>query len=273
MKFILTIALLLVITFSYSQVQVMSYNIKYDDRNDPVNGWKARKVALIGLIDYHNPDIIGTQEALKHQLDDITTSLEKYSYLGVARDDGDTTGEYSAILYDKNKYRVLDQGTFWLSETPSKPSKAWDAALPRICTWAFFEDKEGFNFYIFNTHFDHVGNQAREKSAELISSKMTELDHPAILTGDFNVTSATRAYTELTSVLADAKKESYKRPYGPDATFNGFQFNEKPERRIDYIFFAGQWKVLDYVTMSDSQDMKYPSDHFPVMATFVYETD
>lgn len=275
MRGLLSILLIVLVAApSLAQIRVMSYNIKFDDKRDSVNNWEARKDGLIGLLNYHEPDIIGVQEALKHQIDDMLSGLDHFKKIGVGRDDGKQQGEYSAILYNAEKFTLLDSGTFWLSTTPEKVSTGWDAALPRICTWARFEDGQGDRFYIFNTHFDHVGEQARLESAKLIRERvMEQVQAPAVIMGDFNFTSDKAPYEVMTEYFADAKKESSTRPYGPDGTFNAFRFHEPVERRIDYIYLYGKWEVLAYATLSDSRDMKYPSDHFPVMTIIspVYE--
>jgi endonuclease/exonuclease/phosphatase family metal-dependent hydrolase len=249
------------------EMRVMSYNIKFDDTRDSVNNWNNRKDWLIGLLKYHEPDIIGTQEGLKHQLDDMLEGLPDFKMVGVGRDDGKEKGEYSAILYNAVKYTLVDQGTFWLSDSPEKVSVGWDAALPRVCTWALLETREGNRFYVYNTHFDHVGEKARAESARLISTHVrNSVKAPTVILGDFNVTPDTAPYGVLSEHFQDARQESLTEPYGPEATFNAFRFEEQPERRIDYIFLYGKWEVLSFATLSDSKEMRYPSDHFPVVA-------
>ena len=252
---------------SYGQsIRVMTYNIKFDDKKDTVNGWEMRKEHVIGLISYHNPDIVGTQEGLRHQLEDIKTALPQLEYLGAARDDGKEKGEYTAIYFNKNKFREVRSGTFWLSPSQDRPSKGWDAALPRICTWAEMKTRDsGVSLFVFNTHFDHVGKLAREKSVDIILKKIQEVakDNPVILMGDFNFTPESTPYAQMT--LADSKRIAQK-VYGPEATFNGFNFTRKPDRRIDYIFVGRSIDVLHHAVLTDSQDLKYPSDHFPVIA-------
>src|SRR5690606_5031135 len=157
------------------------------------NNWDNRKEFLISQLNFHAPDVFGTQEGLVHQLKDIDAGLEDYTYFGVGRDHGDDRGEFTAIFYNKEKLNLLEQSTFWLSETPETPSKGWDAALPRICTYGLFENKEdGSKFMVFNTHFDHVGVKAREESSKLILKKIKELNSdnlPVVVTGDFNLES------------------------------------------------------------------------------------
>jgi endonuclease/exonuclease/phosphatase family metal-dependent hydrolase len=250
-------------------VKLMTYNIKFDDKNDQVNNWNNRKENLIGLLKYHQPNIFGTQEGLFNQLEDIDNALSDYTYVGVAREDGKQEGEYSAIFYDSTLFMLKSSGNFWLSETPDKPSKGWDAANTRICTWAHFENGEsGKSFYVFNAHFDHVGVEARKNSIKLITKKVNEIaaNSAVIVMGDFNFTNDSEPYQLITKNLSDSYLISEKAPYGPEATFNAFRFSEMPKRRIDYIFVNDGVEVLSYATLSDSKEMHYPSDHFPVQA-------
>ncbi|MEQ9167215.1 MAG: endonuclease/exonuclease/phosphatase family protein [Fulvivirga sp.] len=252
-----------------TSIKVMSYNIKFDDKNDPVNNWANRKDQVVGLLKYHEPLIFGTQEGLHHQLEDIKAGLSNFEYIGVARDDGKQKGEYSAFFYNTKYFKPIQSGTFWLSETPETPSKSWDAALPRVCSWAEMEDiNSKRRFFVFNTHFDHIGVVAREKSIGVIINKIKELvnDLPVVVMGDFNFEDDTAPYKRMTEFLNDTRLADNVDPYGPEATFNGFHFDVQPEKRIDYIFVNGQIKVKSFATLSDSQDMAYPSDHFPVVA-------
>lgn len=261
------------LSHSFAQVHkadfsVMTYNLKYDDKNDAVNGWNNRSELVIGLLKYHQPAIFGTQEGLYNQLEDIDNALSNYAYLGVAREDGKKSGEFSAIFYDSTLFNLERSGDFWLSETPEKPSKGWDAAYTRICSWAEFQSKEsGKVFFVFNAHFDNVGEIARANSASLILEKISALakDIPVLLMGDLNFTPEAPPYKILSNVFQDSRLVSQSTPYGPKATFNGFHFTELPENRIDYVFASEAFKVLSYATLSDSYEMRYPSDHFPVI--------
>lgn len=249
-------------------IRLATYNIKYDDTRDTVNNWSRRKSEVAGLIKYHQFEIFGVQEALHHQLQDLKEQLPSFDYVGVGRDNGKRAGEYSALFYSSQVYSVEQSGTFWLSKTPESPSKNWDAALPRICTWAKFEHKaSGTKFFVFNTHFDHRGIKAREESAKVIKDKIIELtkNEPVILMGDFNFESTATPYAIITKSLSDTYLSTETTPYGPEATFNAFQFYKQPEPRIDYIFTRGDVKTLTYATLSDSKNMLYPSDHFPVV--------
>lgn len=249
-------------------IRVATYNIKYDDTRDTVNNWSRRKSEVTGLIKYHQFQLFGTQEGLHHQLEQMKEGLQNFEYVGVARDDGKQKGEYSAFFYDTNIFTLIESGTFWLSKTPDKPSKDWDAALPRICTWGEMQHKaSGKKFFVFNAHFDHRGVKAREESAKVIMKKAREIapDNPVIVMGDFNFQSTAKPYAVITKSMSDSFLNSKTAPYGPEATFNAFRFNQLPARRIDYIFTKGGLETLAYATISDSKKMLYPSDHFPVV--------
>src|SRR5690606_30892427 len=184
-------------------LEVMTYNIRYDNPGDAPNHWDNRKEFLISQLRYHAPDVLGTQEGLVHQLRDIDRGLANYAYFGVGRDHGDEKGEFTAIFYNTDKLELISESTFWLSPTPDIPSKGWDAALPRICTYGIFERRvDGSRFMVFNTHFDHVGTKAREESSKLILEKMKELNSgglPTVLCGDLNLESEDRKSTRLNS--------------------------------------------------------------------------
>lgn len=258
-----------VIAQSTTHIKVMSYNIKFDDKNDPVNNWDKRKSDVIGLLKYHAPLLFGTQEGLHHQLEDIKADLSDFEYIGVARDDGKQKGEYSAFFYNTKHFKPIKSGTFWLSETPEVPSKSWDAALPRVCSWAEMEHvPTKKRFFMFNTHFDHMGVVAREKSVGVILDKIKSLAQgaPVVVTGDFNFEDDEIPYEVITQSLHDSRLTEGVEPYGPEATFNGFHFDQQPEKRIDYILVNDKIKVKSFATLSDSKDMDYPSDHFPVVA-------
>ncbi|WP_417444792.1 endonuclease/exonuclease/phosphatase family protein [Joostella sp.] len=252
-------------------LKVMTYNIKYNNPSDAKNNWDSRKDFLISQLNFYAPDIFGTQEGLHGQLEDIQHALKDYKYIGVGRDEGDTKGEYSAIFYNVKKYDVENGSTFWLSPTPNTPSKGWDAALNRICSYATFKDKEsGKEFMVFNTHFDHVGHVARLESSKLILKKMKELNPknlPIVLTGDFNLDSNSEGVVAIKKEMLDSHLEAGKNAFGPDGTFNGFHFEKPVDNKIDFVFISdNDFEVLKSGIFSDSKNLKYPSDHFPVMA-------
>lgn len=255
------------------EFNVVSYNIRFNNPHDNENWWGHRKEATVGLLRAKDPISFGVQEAVLSQMEYIDEHLEDYAYVGVGRDDGKTGGEYSAIFY-KKELKVLNSGTFWLSPTPDKVSKGWDAALPRVCTYAQFETAEGKRFWHFNTHFDHVGEEARAESAKLIVQKikeMTKADEAVVLTGDFNVTPETAPYANITAFMEDDANLSSSPLKGPKGTFSGFDVNSKLERRIDYIF-SRNLKVLSYAHLDDKRDNGlWISDHLPVMVQFSFD--
>lgn len=256
-------------TFMSAQMEVMSYNIRFLTENDGENSWSYRKDYITNQLKFYEPDILGVQEAVYEQLQHFDSAMEDYRYVGVGRDKGDNEGEFSAIFYNTKKFEVLEEDTFWLSETPEKPSKGWDAALPRVCTWVLLQKKSsGEKFYVFNTHFDHIGEQAREESARLIMEqieRINEEDHPVILMGDLNLEPDSNAVRFLSEEMNDSKLVAEKVAFGPEGTFNGYRFDEPVTRRIDYIFTDDNFRVLKYAVLSDSKDLKYPSDHLPVL--------
>jgi len=260
-------------------IRVMTFNIRYDNPQDGVNAWPNRKELVARLIGFYGPALFGVQEALYGQMKDLEERLPDYAWVGVGRDDGDKQGEFSAIFYREDRYEKEDSGTFWLSETPLiRGSLGWDAACVRIVTWVKMSDRmSGETFYMFNTHFDHRGIVAREKSAELLISKVNEIagDFPVIVTGDFNSRDSSKIYKILTSTtdikknikccLKDSKLISRTAAYGPDATFNGFGRSDHAQR-IDYIFVADPFVVQKYGVLCEHWNGIYPSDHMPVLA-------
>jgi endonuclease/exonuclease/phosphatase family metal-dependent hydrolase len=249
-------------------LNIATYNIRFDSPTDEGNMWTDRAPHLINLIKFHQMDIIGTQEGMHHQLEEMKEGLE-FPYIGVGRDKGDEAGEFTAIFYDPAKFEVLEENTFWLSETPDKPSKGWDAQFNRICTYGKFRHKELGAFYVFNIHYDHMGQQAREESSKLLLKKIGEINSenlPLILMGDFNVTDENPAYeTIAASALQDSMEKSATPSIGPKGTFNAFKWELLPENIIDHIFISDHFKVHRHGILTDNYGKKYPSDHFPVM--------
>ncbi|APG61490.1 endonuclease/exonuclease/phosphatase family protein [Christiangramia salexigens] len=269
-KFIYFLSLFICLQSSSQELEIMSYNIKYANENDGENSWSKRKDFLTNQLKYYEPDIIGIQEAVIGQLKHITSEIDTYAYVGVGRDDGKQKGEYSAILYNTRKFKVLDSKTFWLSETPEKVSVGWDAAMERICTYALFiDEKTDREFWVFNTHFDHIGEEARAQSTKLILKKISEINShklPVVLTGDFNLEPDSDPILDLKRSLKDSRTSATQVSFGSEGTFNGFNFGAQVTRRIDYIFVSPEVKVLKYGALSDSKDLKYPSDHFPIIS-------
>lgn len=269
-------------TFGQSQnsanLRVMTFNIRYNEPRDGENAWEFRKQKVADVIRFHKADLVGVQEALIGQLKDLETLLPNFGWCGAGRDDGKESGEFSAILYRKDRFKLLESKTFWLSQTPEAVgSKSWDAALPRIVTLAKFQDKlTKKTFYQFNTHFDHIGEKARQESAKLILSNISKIAGnkiPYVLTGDFNVVEDSEPYKILTGksiekfplILKDARYESRNSHFGGNSTFSGFKELE-PNRKIDYIFVKDGTKVFEHGILSDLWNGKWASDHLPVLA-------
>lgn len=283
----LTSILCLCTLLSMSQIlSVGQYNIRYDNPSDKKsgNGWDVRLSKIASLIHYEGWDVIGIQEALHHQYQDLQKELDDYGSVGVGRDDGKKKGEYAPIFYKKSRILCHKQGTFWLSETPEViGSKGWDAALPRICTWAFLEDKTtNQRFWMFNLHMDHIGIQARTESARLVLRKIEEMcgNDPYILTGDFNVNQHSNEYSEL--VKSGKLRDAYdvaKYRMAENGTYNSFSANRFTQNRIDHVFVSPQFHVQNFGILTygywlpdptDSKakdtscEMRVLSDHYPV---------
>lgn len=257
-------------------LRVMTFNLRYNNPGDGINAWPNRKAWVAKLIRFHDADVVGVQEALHGMLVDLDTLLPEYSRVGVGRTDGKDKGEFSAILYKKNRVEMLENQTFWLSTNPEVVGvKAWDAALERIATWGRFRDRaSGCTYVHLNTHFDHVGEQARRESAKLIRRKLATIAGtlPVIMTGDLNSPPTSTAYTTLTSgavdgglaPLIDGYVSSREGNYGPSGSFNSFK--EIGDARIDYVMVSPGIEVLKHGILSDRWDQRFPSDHLPVIA-------
>lgn len=255
--------------FLQAQTKVMTYNIRNSHANDGVNKWSKRKATLAGLIKKVDPDVLGTQEVIYNQLKDLQKALPAYQSWGVGRNNGKHAGEHSAIFFKKDKYELLTGGNFWLSETPTVPgSKGWDAGLTRICSWVKLKDKAtGTSFFVFNTHFDHKGKQARRNSAALIRTMADSLagNDPVIITGDFNFTPDDPGYTIMTEpgkhriALSDSYTEGT-----PNYTDCGFNVSNTNCHRIDYIFYSNHFTKSQYTLHTDNNGTYYPSDHLTI---------
>jgi endonuclease/exonuclease/phosphatase family metal-dependent hydrolase len=256
-------------------LRVMTFNIRYNTAADSAHAWPYRRDWVASTVRFHEADLLGIQEALPDQVSDLAERLPDFEWIGVGRDDGASGGEFSAIFYRRARFVVEDHGTFWLSETPEVPgSKSWDAAITRIVTWARFRDgDDGPVFYHFNTHFDHVGEQAREESARLIVDRVNAMagTTPTVITGDFNADPTRPPYAVLSAAFRDAFSDSGTPHHGPDATYyGGFVINAASAgRRIDYIFVNNDVTVLRHGTLTDNWFGNLPSDHLPVLAEIV----
>lgn len=265
-RLLLAAAALLAVMTSYGQnLHIATYNIRYDNEGDAKeNPWSKRYPHIAALVNKADLDVFGTQEGLFHQLSDLLRIMPAYEYTGLGRN-GAREGEHSAIWYKRDKFTLLQSGNFWLSDTPEKVSKGWDAKLERICTWAQFADKQtGFTFYFFNTHFDHKGQLARKNSLDLIFQQIGNIagTTPTVLTGDFNMVINSVPYSRF----HNAHDVAAKVEDGKTGTFNGFDTARHSTERIDHIFVSDEFKVNTYSLGKDTYDgNKYPSDHFPVI--------
>lgn len=269
MKVLISIFGFLFISFiSIAQeMKVISFNIRFANQTDGNNMWDLRRQSALDFINYEQPDFFGLQEAVDAQVKDFENAALGYSWIGVGRDDGKSAGEFTPLFYDANKWELLESGTFWLSETPDTVSQSWDAALPRICTWGTFTNKESRNkVNVFNTHFDHIGKQARLNSARLILSKMDAIANSdkVILLGDLNAKPQSPPILAITERLTDAYNAAASH-FGQVGTFNGFNIQEIPSRRIDYVFASKEFEIKKYETDSRVIDGRYLSDHFPII--------
>ena len=268
---VLVLMLLLVSGSFYGQsLKIMTYNIRLDVASDGENAWPNRKDYFTSQIQFYSPDIFGVQEATPNQVTDIASAFPDYNKYGVGREEGGT-GEACTIYYKKDRFQVLQSNTFWLSETPNVVSRGWDAACNRVCTYALFKDlKTKKTFWVFNLHLDHMGEVARVKGVQLVLSKIKELNtknYPAFLMGDFNSEPNTKQIAEIKKVMDDTRDVSKEKPFGPSGTFNDFKHNEPVTLLLDYIFISKNsgLTIQKHAVLSDSKDLKYPSDHLPVL--------
>ncbi len=249
------------------EIKYISYNIRNSRANDGDNAWDIRKPATKEMIDKEQPDVFGLQEAYIEQLQYIDNNFPNYSRVGVGRDDGKEEGEFMAVYYRSDKFKLLKNGDFWLSETPDECSMGWDAACRRIVTWAKLKDKEtGKVFYAFNTHLDHVGEVAREQSILLIVKKIDEIvkkdKAPVFLSGDFNSNVNSAIFDPLKNIMKDSRAILPESEWIP--TYNNY--GNGNDAMIDYIFYKNA-EVLDFKTLNGDYGKPYISDHYPVMAT------
>ncbi|MCK9325683.1 MAG: endonuclease/exonuclease/phosphatase family protein [Bacteroidales bacterium] len=256
-----------------SQYSLVSWNIRYNNPGDGPNAWPNRKDLVANQIKREEPSVICLQEVLKGQLEDLTNSLPDYSWSGVGRDDGQKKGEFVPILFKKDQFNLIKTDHFWLSEKPTEPGiKGWDAVCPRMVTWVCLQDKKCKDtLYIFNTHFDHVGIEARRLSAKLIATYTDSIagESPVIVAGDLNSIPSDQAYlTMIESSFLDSRLISHDPPTGPEYTFTGFDSTQPPGDRIDYIFVKNLTKVISYQVFNDKTGQFYHSDHLMVKIRF-----
>ena len=256
---------------SATSLSVMTFNMRYDNPEDGQNNWRFRRERVAGVIKAQEVDVLGTQELLSNQFNDLSGLLTGYQGVGVGRLDGVESGEYCAVFFRKDRFTLLDSGTFWLSETPEVVgSLGWDGACERIATWVVLRDRDGREFFFIDTHLDHVGQVARDEGVSLLMKRIETLSggRPVILTGDFNSEpgSSVVAHVQKDGVLRDAKAIAAQRS-GTDWSFSDFgQIPEAERPLLDYIFVSGDIEALRYEVLPDTFDGGYVSDHAPVMA-------
>jgi len=257
-------------------IRVITFNIRYDTPDDGKNAWPGRQKLVTEILHQQNPDLFGIQEALQHQVTQIAEDLPDYSWVGAGRDDGQSAGEFAAVFYRKSRFELGEKNHFWLSETPHKPgSHGWDAACVRIVTWAVFTDQQtGRQLFLFNTHFDHIGQIARKESVRLLKQMVGNIaqSNAVVITGDFNFTPASGLYQQLTDpdttagvALLDTRTVALNESEGPEWSFHGFgKASERP--LLDYIFVNKHFGVDRHIILQSIAEDPYPSDHLPVIA-------
>ena len=256
---------------SATSLSVMTFNMRYDNPEDGADNWRFRRERIAGVIKAQEIDVLGTQELLSNQFNDLSGLLTGYQGVGVGRLDGAESGEYCAVFFRKDRFTLLDSGTFWLSETPEVVgSLGWDGACERIATWVVLRDRDGRELFFIDTHLDHVGQVARDEGVSLLMKRIETLSggRPVILTGDFNSEpgSSVVAHVQKDGVLRDAKAIAQQRS-GTDWSFSDFgQIPEAERPLLDYIFVSGDIEALRYEVLPDTFDGGYVSDHAPVMA-------
>jgi endonuclease/exonuclease/phosphatase family metal-dependent hydrolase len=253
------------------QVRFMTYNIRYDSPNDGPDRWEFRKQGLADQINALQPDVMGTQEGMYHQLVWLDSVLAGYRFVGKGRDNGTNAGEFSAVFFLEEKYELLDTQTFWLSETPDVPSKGWDAAFNRVCTMVKLRAKRRQDtFTVFNVHLDHMGTEARAKSVEMLIQKTEALrksGEKVVLLGDFNLEPEAEPILLLNRIFLNTRNTARLVEETHPGTFTGFNLEILAKPRIDYVFVSGKGvSVQRYIAPVHKANGRYPSDHFPVIA-------
>ena len=255
-----------------SELKVMSYNIRLGSATDGTNSWMYRCPATLEMLEDQKPDVVGLQEALRDQVMFIEEFTKDYDYVGVGREDGKKEGEHMAIFWNKKTVKLMKWGTFWLSETPEKPSMGWDAACYRTATWALMKDKRtGEKFYFVNTHLDHVGAEARKNGLKLIVERIGQINpegYPMVLTGDFNIKPSAPELKDLDACMKSARKVALTTD--SHNTFNNWG-KAKSDMIIDYIYISGFSSCLEYQTVTKKyNDRKFISDHYPITARLIF---
>lgn len=256
----------------------MSFNIRYGKASDGDNHWRLRKQLVTETIANFNPDIVGLQEAMSFQIRFLTSQLDGYHVHGTSRAPKDGEEEQCAILFRESRFKLIQSGHFWLSETPDTPgSKSWDSSLPRMVSWVELRDRqqEGESCFVFNTHFDHVGREARLQSAALLRSRIQDIaaDSPVLLTGDFNcgegsIPQRVIVYPTQHLKLSDAYRAVNPSTDADEESTSSHWRGNRSGRRIDWVFHSNHWQVQSATIDRTHFNGRYPSDHYPVTAVF-----
>jgi endonuclease/exonuclease/phosphatase family metal-dependent hydrolase len=255
-------------------LRLVSYNVRVDTPQDGVNDWRHRRDDVAALIGFYAPDIAGIQEVLPHQLADLKARLTEYEFVGIGRDGTSDEGEWAPLAFRADRFELVDYGVFWLSRTPEVSSIGWDAAFPRMATWAHLVDRRTkHRFLAINTHWDHVGITARLESGHMIRDWVVANKgpcEPVFLLGDMNAISEEESYLALVSpgdgALTDTVTVTQSPPFGPRGSFNGFDVGSAAEEAIDHILFAGNVSVIRHGIITQQWAGRLPSDHYPVLA-------
>ena len=254
-----------------SQTSAMTYNIRYNNPNDGPDWWEERKTEVVELLQYYQPGILGLQEALPEQTKFVDENLRTYVYIGFGRDGEGTNSEGAPIFYDTTQFALLEQQVIWLSPTPDSISRGWDAALNRIVVYGVLRSlKSSDTLHIFNAHFDHRGEIARVKSAELLLRLLAEknlMNKSVILMGDLNCEPTDAPLQMLKGQYTDTYG-AVALPYGPQGTFNGFDTTKVVTPRIDYVLSRNLETLSHRIVADRRRNNRYPSDHFPVLVEF-----
>lgn len=252
------------------EVRAMTYNIRLDVASDGLNAWPYRRNELIGQIEIIRPDILGMQEVVPGQRRDLITAFPGYQFVGVGRDDGADSGEYSPLAISRNRFAVGSSGTYWLSPTPDRPSLGWGANYKRIVTWARLTHRPtGTRILALNTHWDHESLAARSESAALMARWVAEQRRPdehLLLLGDFNAALTEKSMTLLAGAGLRDSRTFAASVLGPEASFNAFSAMPPKAPPIDHILVTDGWTIQRHVTIAQHVDGRVPSDHFPVVA-------
>ncbi len=280
MKKLFIIILALIAPFSLAfaaekgpkELKVMSYNIRLGVGKDGTNSWQYRAPATIAMLEAQKPDVFGVQEAYGFQIAFIEEYCKNFKNVGVGREDGKKKGEHMSIFWNKKTVSLLKWGTFWLSETPEKPSMGWDADCIRTATWALMKDKKtGKKFYFVNTHLDHKGAEAQKNGLKLIVDRIASINpqgYPMVLTGDFNIKPNNPALTDLDKIMHSTRKIASKTD--SRNTFNGWSVKET-DMIIDYIYVSGFSECPEYRTVTEKYvERPFVSDHYPVVSRLIF---